>query len=558
VNSKEQNRKIEYILLEFSYLNKGGFKMKKAFIAIALGIFLVMTVGSVYAFETFLCKAETRYWDSSKAYNGYTTITTTIGGAVVYLIDMEGQVVHTWPSSGYKLMPNGNLFSGFGQGYSEMDWDGNYAWGPWEMPDPKPLAEASFHHDSWWMHDATLDTDAYFGNIFWKATNEEVYAAGGDPSIDYAYTTSTGGGFFGGGSGRSGMQDAIWEVRKDNAEMVWEWKFLDHCIQDVNPAWPNYVGDGMSISDYPGKVDIHWQNDSAAPHGDNGVVQDWMHCNSLNYNEDLDMFVINAKHWSEFFVIDHAATMVPGDFEATKMLAAGDAGDFIYRFGNPWAYKQGDAPGYKYGGHHQMYGSHNIHWVENDSWGSYGDFDGADCHNFIIFNNDCFNPNNNRSEILEINPFLDADGNNTGWFVNPPDAGYTAAGGLGMGGGDRWVSKQVVWSFTARNPNSFYSGHISGCQRLPNGNTVVCSGTQGHLFEVTSDGEVVWDYVVPNLGNPQAIVADWAGGTSPFRVQRYGPDYPGLAGRDLTPMGTLVERGVSEKIEDKLTNFLAQ
>jgi hypothetical protein len=533
--------------------------MKKTFIALAISAFLVMTVGSVYAFEVFSTPSETISWNSAKAYNGYTTITTTIGGQVIYLIDMEGRVVHTWPSSGYKLMPNGNLFSGFGQGYSEMDWDGNYAWGPWEMPDPKPLNEASFHHDSWWMHDATLDTDAYLGNIFWKATNDEVYAAGGDPSIDYSYTTVTGGGFgFGGGSGRSGQQDAIWEVRKDTGEMVWEWKFLDHTIQDRNAAWPCYVGAGMSISDYPGKVDIFWQNDEEAPNGDEGVVQDWMHCNSLNYNEDLDVVVINAKHWSEFFVIDHAATMVPGDFEATRMLAASDAGDFIYRFGNASAYQQGDPPGYKYGGHHDMYGSHNIHWVDNDSWGAYGDYDGADNYNFLIFNNDCFNPNNNRSEILEINPFLDANGTNTGWFVNPPEAGYVQGSGTGMGGGVRNVSNQVVWSYKSNSPNSFASMHISGCQRLPNGNTVVCSGTQGHLFEVTTDGEVVWDYVVPNLTNPKPFVSDWSSGTSPFRCHRYGPDYPGLAGRDLTPMGTIVERGNVEGIQSKLSQFLAQ
>jgi hypothetical protein len=537
--------------------------MKKTFIALAISAFLVMTVGSVYAFEVFSTPSETISWNSAKAYNGYTTITTTIGGQVIYLIDMEGRVVHTWPSSGYKLMPNGNLFSGFGQGYSEMDWDGNYAWGPWEMPDPKPLNEASFHHDSWWMHDATLDTDAYFGNIFWKATNEEVQAAGGDPSIDYEYVPEgTRPSFFGGGNGRSGMTDAIWEVRKDTGEMVWEWKFLDHTIQDRNPAWPNYVGQGMTISDYPGKCDIFWQTDASAPNGDEGMVQDWHHCNSLNYNEELDLIVINAKHWSEFFVIDHGGTMVPGDFEATKALAASDAGDFLYRFGNPSAYKQGDAPSFKNGGHHQMYGSHNIHWIDMDTWPGGPTLNGMG--NFLIFNNDCFNPNNNRSEILEINPFLGLDGEgnvvDTGWFVNPPEAGYVAGGGLGMGGGARQISNQIVWSFTARNSNSFYSGHISGCQRLPNGNTLVCSGTQGHLFEVTEDGEVVWDYVVPNLNNPSPIVNDtMAGaGTSPFRVQRYGPEYPGLAGRDLTPMGTIVERGRFEKLQDKLEALTTQ
>ena len=127
-----------------------------------------------------------------------------------------------------------------------------------------------------------------------------------------------------------------------------------------------------------------------------------------------------------------------------------------------------------------------------------------------------------------------------------------------MGAGFTQESNQLVWQYESSQPNSFSSMHISGCQRLPNGNTVVCSGTQGHLFEVTQDGEVVWDYVVPNLGNPQPFVADWAGGTGPFRCQRYGPDYPGLAGRDLTPMDTIVGLGPAGNIQSKLTNFLAQ
>jgi hypothetical protein len=531
--------------------------MKKAFIAIALGIFLVMTVGSVYAIETFITPSETTYWDSSKAYNGYTTVAPLMGGSGCYLIDMEGRVCHTWPMTGYKLMPNGNLYAGFSAAFCEMDWDGNYVWGPWEMPDPPPLADAGHHHDSWWMHDATLDEDAYIGNIFWKATNEEVYAAGGDPSIDYTYTTSTGAGFWGGGSGRSGMTDAIWIVSKETGNITWEWKFLDHTIQDVNPAWPCYVADGMAISDYPGKCNIHWQTNDSSPNGEPGMIQDWHHCNSLNYNEALDLVCINAKHWSEFYVIDHAATTVPGDIEATRMAAASDAGDFIYRWGNPSAYGQGEAPTFKDENDQQMYGSHNIHWVDNDSWGTYGDYDGADCYNFIIYNNGCYNPNQNHSEILEINPFLDAEGNNTGWFVNPPEAGYVTGRAVGMGAGFTQDSTQLVWQYESSNPNSFSSMHISGCQRLPNGNTLVCSGTQAHLFEVTTDGEVVWDYVSPNMTSPQPFVSDWSGGTSSFRVQRYGPDYPGLVGRDLTPTDTIVGLAAAGNIQSKLTEFLA-
>jgi hypothetical protein len=48
--------------------------------------------------------------------------------------------------------------------------------------------------------------------------------------------------------------------------------------------------------------------------------------------------VVNAKHMSEFYVIDHGGTFVAGDYAASKALAASDAGDFLYRFGNPSAY----------------------------------------------------------------------------------------------------------------------------------------------------------------------------------------------------------------------------
>ena len=34
-------------------------------------------------------------------------------------------------------------------------------------------------------------------------------------------------------------------------------------------------------------------------------------------------------------------------------------------------------------------------------------------------------------------------------------------------------------------------------QRLPEGNTLICEGLRGRIFQVTSSGEVVWEYVNP-------------------------------------------------------------
>jgi hypothetical protein len=95
-----------------------------------------------------------------------------------------------------------------------------------------------------------------------------------------------------------------------------------------------------------------------------------------------------------------------------------------------------------------------------------------------------------------------------------------------------------------------FSAAISGAQRLPNGKTLIDDGVQGTFIEVTPSGEVVWEYVNPvvkegplakNAGIPTDPVREGELMNAVFRVYRYGPDYPGLAGRDLTP-GLPVER----------------
>ena len=44
---------------------------------------------------------------------------------------------------------------------------------------------------------------------------------------------------------------------------------------------------------------------------------------------------------------------------------------------------------------------------------------------------------------------------------------------------------------------SFFSPYISGARRLPNGNTLITEGNFGRIFQVTTEGEVVWEYINP-------------------------------------------------------------
>ena len=43
----------------------------------------------------------------------------------------------------------------------------------------------------------------------------------------------------------------------------------------------------------------------------------------------------------------------------------------------------------------------------------------------------------------------------------------------------------------------FYSKRMGSCQRLWNGNTLLVESESGHVFEVTPEGERVWDFYLP-------------------------------------------------------------
>jgi hypothetical protein len=59
------------------------------------------------------------------------------------------------------------------------------------------------------------------------------------------------------------------------------------------------------------------------------------------------------------------------------------------------------------------------------------------------------------------------------------------------------VQKRIVWEYRASPPEKFFTSERGGCQRLPNGNTLITESNKGHVFEVTPDKEVVWEFYNP-------------------------------------------------------------
>ena len=59
------------------------------------------------------------------------------------------------------------------------------------------------------------------------------------------------------------------------------------------------------------------------------------------------------------------------------------------------------------------------------------------------------------------------------------------------------ATNQIVWEYRDNPYFNFYSPRISGARRLPNGNTLITEGMFGRMFQVTPEGEVVWEYINP-------------------------------------------------------------
>jgi hypothetical protein len=61
------------------------------------------------------------------------------------------------------------------------------------------------------------------------------------------------------------------------------------------------------------------------------------------------------------------------------------------------------------------------------------------------------------------------------------------------------LSRKIVWEYRAPEPSDFFTASRGANQRLPNGNTLITESDKGRAFEVTPEGEIVWEYLVPYL-----------------------------------------------------------
>lgn len=345
-----------------------------------------------------------RAYDPEKAYSGYTLFAPTIVDSAVYLIDMEGEVVHSWavpypPGLYGYLTPEGTLFynghvreeseryiatGGWKGGIAlEMDWTGRVLW---EVRHP------DHHHDGIRVRNGNI-------LLLCLAPLPDDLAArvrGGRPGTEF-----------------HGLIHADYLVELTTAgEVVWEWRSWEH----LDPA------------EYP----IVAVQDTRA---------EWTHGNAVVELPDGNL-VVSFRVISTVIIIDRAS------------------GEVVWQLGAPPLAQQ--------------------HAPEPLANG-----------NLLIFDNGTHRLDHPMpySRVIEVDS----------------------------------ATKEIVWTYQEPHLHDFFSPIISNAQRLPNGNTLICEGAFGRLFEVTPEGETVWEYVNPHFGvspvGPDGVVHNRV-----FRAYRYGAD----------------------------------
>jgi len=83
------------------------------------------------------------------------------------------------------------------------------------------------------------------------------------------------------------------------------------------------------------------------------------------------------------------------------------------------------------------------------------------------------------------------------------------------------ATQEVVWVYEGNEEHPFYSEKSGANQRLPNGNTLITESNAGRVFEVTADGEIVWEFLNPaRAGDEDQFIATL------FEMERLPADFP--------------------------------
>jgi len=459
---------------------------KRIQIGLLFFVLFAATIGTVLA-QPVERTVGLLYLDSA-ASDGYTLLAPS-NTPITYLLDRQGMIVNSWdchtlPRWATYLREDGLLLRET-TGGDEFGMNGGGAGGLIQLFDWEGntvweylYADTLYRHH----HDVEPLPNGNILVVAWeKITPAEQIAAGRDTTL---------------------VESELWSERiaeiqpifPDDAKTVWIWHAWDHLIQDFDSTQANY---GV-VTEHPELINVNSPDVSGS--------SDWIHNNTVSYNAALDQIIISPLRLDEFWVIDHSTTTA----EAAGHIGGGrgHGGDLLYRWGNPQIYGVGTEIDRK------IFRTHDAQFVEDSAAGEW---------RVLLFNNGAGRPGGSYSSADEL--ILPIDSNLD--YYRHPDSAFGPA--------------DFDWHFEANPQLSLFSQSMSGVQRLPNGNRLICSALQGKLLEVEPSGDIVWEYKNPiSFGVPLAQgQAAPPSSVTVFKVRKYAPDFPGLDGRDLMPQGPI-------------------
>ncbi len=383
-----------------------------------------------------------------------------------YLVNNCGQIVHFWNGGTYhnhpKLLPTGQLIGQEDTVIRILDWQSN-------IDLIKPFQENDLSHQLRLDYEIILLPNGNFlclGRRF--MTSQE--------SIDLGFHSSAAAIRF----------DVVVEIDANSGAIVWEWRIIDHVIQERDSRAANFG----SIKDNPQLLNI-----DAISNYDWQFEESFM-INGMDYNAELDQIVLSVRKISEIIIIDHSTTTEEAAGHSGGKYDKG--GDILYRWGNPQNYGQGNERD------QELYYQHDPNWIK------YGEHKGK----IIVFNNGLNRPDvqtiqDQFSSVDIIEPMVDTQGN------------------YPVSSQNRYYPEEPSWRYVDTSGTvNFYSGYTSGASILPNGNVIITQGRNSRVFEVTPDKQLAWEYAVPR--SPYI-----------FRVEKYSADFQAFHGAKLIPQGTV-------------------
>jgi len=201
-----------------------------------------------------------------------------------------------------------------------------------------------------------------------------------------------------------------------------------------------------------------------------GMKVEWMHTNYVSFHRALNQIVLSIKSFNEVMVIDHSTTTAEAAAHSGGVYGKG--GDILYRWGNPSNYGAADSA--------QLSGQHSGSWIMDTFPGTSDTLPGR--RNILIVNN-------GSDLAMEIKPDVNGFGN---YVIKT---------------GTSFAPDSALWSHDFNfQPNE------GSVERLPNGNTLLCSGGVGtgisssacRILEVSSQGDSVWGFS-PATGTTRAM-----------------------------------------------------